>query len=54
MKTKSLSELFSAFEKLNVMVIGDVMLDNYLWGKVERISPEAPVPIASIQKKKVV
>ena len=51
MKTKSLGELFSAFEKLNVMVIGDVMLDNYLWGKVERISPEAPVPIASIQKK---
>ena len=51
MKQKSLHELFSAFEKLNVLIIGDVMLDNYLWGKVERISPEAPVPIASIQKK---
>lgn len=33
------------------MIIGDVMLDNYLWGKVERISPEAPVPIVSVQKK---
>lgn len=51
MKHKSISELFSAFEKLNVLIIGDVMLDNYLWGKVDRISPEAPVPIASIQKK---
>ena len=51
MKHRSISEIFSAFEKLSVLVIGDVMLDNYLWGKVERISPEAPVPIASIQKK---
>jgi len=50
-KHKSISELFSAFEKLNVLIIGDVMLDNYLWGKVDRISPEAPVPIASIQNK---
>jgi rfaE bifunctional protein kinase chain/domain len=36
---------------MNVLIIGDVMIDNYLWGKVERISPEAPVPIVSIQKK---
>ena len=36
---------------MNVLVIGDVMIDNYLWGKVERISPEAPVPIVSVQKK---
>jgi len=32
-------------------VVGDVMIDAYLWGKVERISPEAPVPIVHIQKK---
>ena len=38
-------------EKLNVLVIGDVMLDAYLWGNVDRISPEAPVPIVSIRKK---
>ena len=36
---------------LNVLVIGDVMVDNYLWGKVSRISPEAPVPIVAVQKK---
>jgi len=33
------------------MVIGDVMVDAYLWGKVERISPEAPVPIVAISKR---
>lgn len=43
--------MFASFEKLNVLIIGDVMIDNYLWGKVERISPEAPVPIVSVQKK---
>ena len=32
-------------------MVGDVMIDAYLWGKVERISPEAPVPIVHIQKK---
>lgn len=51
MKKRTLTELFSAFDKMNVLVIGDVMIDNYLWGKVERISPEAPVPIVSVQKK---
>ena len=50
-KSKNINELFASFEKINVLIIGDVMLDNYLWGKVERISPEAPVPIVSVQKK---
>ncbi|HVP55730.1 MAG TPA: bifunctional D-glycero-beta-D-manno-heptose-7-phosphate kinase/D-glycero-beta-D-manno-heptose 1-phosphate adenylyltransferase HldE [Candidatus Eisenbacteria bacterium] len=35
----------SGFGKPNVLVVGDVMLDKYVWGEVERISPEAPVPI---------
>src|SRR4026207_683934 len=43
--------LFSHFNKLKVGVIGDVMLDTYMWGKVERISPEAPVPIVALNKK---
>lgn len=43
--------LFDAFANLKVAVIGDVMLDTYLWGKVERISPEAPVPIVTLTKK---
>jgi rfaE bifunctional protein kinase chain/domain len=44
-------KLFSAFTKLKVGVIGDVMLDTYMWGHVERISPEAPVPVVSLNKK---
>ena len=50
-KKNKLNELFSAFSKLNVLIIGDVMIDTYLWGKVDRISPEAPVPIVAISKK---
>jgi rfaE bifunctional protein kinase chain/domain len=40
--------VFNDFNDLNVMVIGDVMVDSYLWGKVDRISPEAPVPIVNV------
>jgi rfaE bifunctional protein kinase chain/domain len=36
---------------MNVIVIGDVMIDAYLWGKVDRISPEAPVPVVAINQK---
>ena len=36
---------------MRVLVIGDAMLDTYLWGKVERLSPEAPVPIVSVTKR---
>ncbi len=38
-------EVFQSFEQLNVIIIGDVMLDRYLNGRVGRISPEAPVPV---------
>ena len=34
-----------------ILIIGDVMIDAYIWGKVDRISPEAPVPIVSVQKR---
>ncbi len=47
----SLEAIFSGFDKLRVLIIGDVMIDSYLWGKVERISPEAPVPIVHVQKR---
>ncbi len=45
------NQLFSAFTQLKVVVLGDVMLDSYLFGKVERISPEAPVPVVAVQRK---
>ncbi len=39
---------WSDFERLTVLVVGDVMLDRYLYGSVERISPEAPVPVVQL------
>src|SRR3954469_11546097 len=45
--------LFKQFGSLKVGVIGDVMLDTYMWGNVDRISPEAPVPIVSLRKKEL-
>src|SRR5215831_11013690 len=44
-------KLFKEFSNLRVAVIGDVMLDTYWWGRVDRISPEAPVPVVAIDKK---
>src|SRR5262245_49650044 len=39
------------FAGRQVMVLGDLMLDRYLWGRVDRISPEAPVPVVEIEKE---
>lgn len=50
-KKEHVREIFKSFNNLNVLVIGDVMIDSYLWGKVNRISPEAPVPIVAVSKK---
>lgn len=44
---KRLEAAFKAFDHKKVMIIGDVMVDAYQWGSVNRISPEAPVPIVS-------
>jgi rfaE bifunctional protein kinase chain/domain len=44
------TDIFDKINQLHVVVIGDVMLDNYNWGDVERLSPEAPVPVVSIRK----
>jgi len=46
-----LVNLFQSFETQKVMVIGDVMLDSYIWGHVDRISPEAPVPVVLVEKR---
>ena len=42
------------FKKKNILVIGDIILDKYIFGKVERISPEAPVPIIAVEREKYV
>ena len=46
-----MTNIFEKFNSLNVLIIGDVMIDRYIWGKVERISPEAPVPVVRVTKK---
>src|SRR5512137_2743839 len=50
-KENNYKKLFDQFNNLNILIIGDVMVDAYLWGKVERISPEAPIPIVALRKR---
>lgn len=51
MTRKELTQVFDAFDKMHILIIGDVMVDSYLWGKVDRISPEAPVPIIATTER---
>lgn len=51
MDQKSFTNLFEGFATTKIGVVGDIMLDTYWWGGVDRISPEAPVPIVSLQRK---
>jgi D-glycero-beta-D-manno-heptose-7-phosphate kinase len=51
MSSIDFDKLFASFPDITVGVIGDVMLDTYMWGRVDRISPEAPVPVVALQKK---
>lgn len=44
------TQIFPAFEKVNVLVVGDVMIDRYLTGTIDRISPEAPVPVVLLKE----
>ena len=51
MRGSSLEEVFESFNSLTALIIGDVMIDAYIWGKVDRISPEAPVPVVQVTKR---
>ncbi len=53
MQQKAFRELFEKFETIKVGVVGDVMLDTYWWGNVDRISPEAPVPVVAVTKREL-
>lgn len=50
MTAAEIQKLFTGFTKLKALVIGDLMVDSYIFGKVERISPEAPVPIVLVKQ----
>lgn len=51
MKYDTLDQVFEAFSRLKVLIIGDVMVDAYIYGHVSRISPEAPVPVVNSVKR---
>ncbi len=51
MISNNIKETFKSFENQNILIIGDVMVDSYLWGEVSRISPEAPVPIVAVNNR---
>ena len=50
MELNRFREIASGFADRNVLVVGDLMLDTYLWGDINRVSPEAPVPIVEVKK----
>jgi D-glycero-beta-D-manno-heptose-7-phosphate kinase len=51
MSSVNFDKLFQQVSQIKVGIIGDVMLDTYWWGHVERISPEAPVPVVTFNKR---
>jgi len=48
---KRLKHILDEFEKTRIMVLGDLMLDHFVWGRVDRISPEAPVPVVRVTEE---
>jgi D-beta-D-heptose 7-phosphate kinase/D-beta-D-heptose 1-phosphate adenosyltransferase len=53
MERKDVESLFNRAKDVRVLVVGDLMLDEYLWGKAERISPEAPVQVVEVTREDV-
>jgi len=51
LSTKRAKQILSASQKTRVLVVGDVMLDQFIWGGVSRISPEAPVPVVEFSRE---
>lgn len=49
-----LSEGIDKFSSCRILVVGDVIMDEFLWGRVERISPEAPVPVVEVEEESLV
>ena len=48
---KKIDAVLSRFSRLRVLVVGDLMLDRYVWGRVSRLSPEAPVPVVRADRE---
>ncbi len=53
-KRKKLAQFVKRFKEAKIFVLGDLMVDRYIYGKVSRISPEAPVPVVDVNKETIV
>ena len=51
LKRERLEQIFDQMPGRTILVLGDLMLDRYIWGSVERISPEAPVPVLNVTRE---
>jgi D-beta-D-heptose 7-phosphate kinase/D-beta-D-heptose 1-phosphate adenosyltransferase len=51
MRVTELKKIVDRFKGKRLLVVGDIMLDEYIWGEVNRISPEAPVPVVQFQRR---
>jgi D-glycero-beta-D-manno-heptose-7-phosphate kinase len=49
----TIDQIFQNFNNLKVLIIGDLMVDSYVWGDINRQSPEAPVPIVNVKKREI-
>ena len=47
----TIADILNEFQTKRVLIIGDAMVDAYMWGEVNRMSPEAPVPVVEINKR---
>ncbi|HKN11516.1 MAG TPA: bifunctional heptose 7-phosphate kinase/heptose 1-phosphate adenyltransferase, partial [Pseudomonadota bacterium] len=51
MKFAALFRLLDSFHTARVLIVGDAMLDRFVYGSVERISPEAPIPVINVERR---
>ena len=50
-EVSNFEKILSRVSKVKILVVGDIMMDRFIWGKVSRISPEAPVPVVTVEKE---
>jgi len=50
-KPRTLLKIVEEFSEMSILVIGDIILDSYIWGDVDRICPEAPVPVVNVKRE---
>ncbi len=54
LKIDKLLKIVNNFNQAKILVIGDIIVDRFIWGKVSRLSPEAPVPVVEVSKESII